>query len=554
MIRAEVTGETAVLHGPFPFAFIKTVSSLAGRKIWLGTAQVKIQANAANIRTLKRCDHEIEWIDKTGDLKEQEVFENLPTQHNGRTSLNTEYQPRVALFAHQQKALEISAHRESYALLWEMGLGKSAGLVANSGVLWCAGKLTGVLVVAPKGVHSQWLSEQVPTHFSGPFRCVVWKKKPLDKKEISQQKDELVWFSINIDALRTDKGRQACEDFLAAHKNSSMMIMDESHNIKDSRAQRTKAAIEIGKLARYRRIATGTPIAKNIVDAWSQFNFLDSKILGHKYLTSFRARYCIMGGWEGRQIVGQKNVEEFYQLIAPHAYRMTKEEALDLPPKIYIIKEYEMGEETKKHYKAIKDTLLTALDDGTLLDAKNGAVAIGRLQQVVCGHLPREDGTMMEIGDERMEVLLDIVGQRTGPIAIWHRFIEDGKRILHCLTEAGESAVRYLGTDAERTAAKEAFLSGKARCFISNPKTGGVGLNLQGECETVIYYSNSFDALDRWQSEDRVHRTGMKRAVTYFDIVARKSVDRVILRNLRAKKSISDLTLDDIRKSLSASD
>jgi SNF2 family DNA or RNA helicase len=338
------------------------------------------------------------------------------------------------------------------------------------------------------------------------------------------------------------------------HYYANGIFVHNSHNIKDSRAQRTKAAIEIGKLARYRRIATGTPIAKNIVDAWSQFNFLDSKILGHKYLTSFRARYCIMGGWEGRQIVGQKNVEEFYHLIAPHAYRMTKEEALDLPPKIYIIKEYEMGEETKKHYKAIKDTLLTALDDGTLLDAKNGAVAIGRLQQVVCGHLPREDGTMMEIGDERMEVLLDIVGQRTGPIAIWHRFIEDGKRILHCLTEAGESAVRYLGTDAERTAAKEAFLSGKARCFISNPKTGGVGLNLQGECETVIYYSNSFDALDRWQSEDRVHRTGMKRAVTYFDIVARKSVDRVILRNLRAKKSISDLTLDDIRKSLSASD
>lgn len=554
MIRAEVTGETAVLHGPFPFAFIKTVSALSGRKIWMGTAQVKIQANPANIRTLKRCDHEIEWIDKTGDLAQQEVFENLATQHSGRVAIQTEYQPRVALFAHQQRALEISAHRESYALLWEMGLGKSAGLVANSGVLWSAGKLTGVLVVAPKGVHSQWLSEQVPTHFNGPFRCVVWKKKELEKKEISQQKDELVWFSINIDALRTDKGRKACEDFLAAHKNASMMIVDESHNIKDYSAQRTKAAFAIGKLARYRRIATGTPIAKNIVDAWSQFGFLDPNILGHRYMTSFRARYCIMGGWEGRQIIGQKNVEEFYQLIAPHSFRMTKEEALDLPPKIYITKEYEMGDETRKHYKAIKDTLLTALDDGSLLDAKNGAVAMGRLQQVICGHLPREDGTMMEIGNERMDILLDIVGQRTGPIVIWHRFIEDGKRIIHHLTEAGEIAVRYLGTDAERQAAKDAFLSGEARIFVSNPKTGGVGLNLQGDCETVIYYSNSFDALDRWQSEDRVHRTGMKRAVTYFDIVARKSVDRVILRNLRAKKSISDLTLDDIRKSLSASD
>lgn len=550
MIRAEVTGETAILYGPFPFAFIKTVSSLAGRKVWQTTSQVKIQANPANIRTLKRCDHEIEWIDKSGDLAAQEAFEGLPTQHHAREALQTEYIPKIPLFDHQQKALAISAHRESYALLWEMGLGKTAGLIANSGVLWAAGKLTGVLVVAPKGVHTQWLTEQIPTHFNGPYRCVHWKKKEIEAREFQPRSNELVWFSINVDALRTEKGAAAAKLFLSVHKNASKMIVDESHNIKDGRAQRTKAAIEIGRLARYRRIATGTPIAKNIVDAWSQFNFLDPKILGHKYMTSFRSRFCVMGGFEGRQIVGQKNTEEFYQLIAPHSFRMTKEEALDLPPKIYIAREYEMADETARHYKSVKDLLMTEMDDGTIMDAKNGAVAMGRLQQIICGHLPREDGTMMDIGNERIEIMLDILGQRTGPVCIWHRFIEDGNRIMEALEQAGEKAVRYIGSDADREAAKQAFLSGEARCFVSNPKTGGVGLNLQGYCQTVIYYSNSFDALDRWQSEDRVHRSGMKGAVTYFDIIAKKSVDRAILRNLRTKKSISDLTLDEIRRSL----
>jgi hypothetical protein len=550
MIRAEVTGDTAILYGPFPFAFVRTVAALSGRKVWQTAAQVKFQATPANIRALKRSDHEIEWIDKSGDLALQEAFEGLPTQHSATTPLQVKYIPKIPLFDHQRKALEISAHRESYGLLWEMGLGKSAGLVANAGVLWAGEKLTGVLVVAPKGVHTQWLTEQIPTHFNGEFRCIPWKKKEIESRDFKQAKGELVWFAINIDALRTDKGKEACKAFLAAHKGTSMMILDESHTIKEFSAQRSKAAHEIGKLARYRRIATGTPIAKNIVDAWSQFGFLDPNILGHRYVTSFRNRYCVMGGWEGKQIVGQKNTEEFYQLIAPHAFRMTKEEALDLPPKIYIAREYEMAEETAKHYKAIKETLLTDLDNGEVLDAKNGAVAMGRLQQIVCGHLPREDGTMMEIGDERIEVLLDIIGQRTGPVVVWHRFIEDGNRIIQALTEAGESAVRYIGSDADREAAKTAFLSGSARVFVSNPKTGGTGLNLQGACQTVIYYSNSFDALDRWQSEDRVHRTGMKGAVTYFDIVAKKSVDRAVLRNLRTKKSISDLTLDEIRKSL----
>lgn len=550
MIRAEVTGETAILYGPFPFAFIKTVSALAGRKVWQSTSQVKILAHPANIRTLKRCDHEIEWIDKSGDLAMQQAFEELPTQHSDRASVQTSYVPKIPLFRHQQKALAISAHRESYALLWEMGLGKTAGLIANAGVLWADSKLTGVLVVAPKGVHTQWPNEQIPAHFNGAYRCIPWKKKELEARELQPRNGELVWFAINVDALRTEKGKAACIAFLNAHKNASMMISDESHNIKDGRAQRTKAAIEIGRLAKFRRIATGTPIAKNIVDAWSQFNFLNPNILGHKYMTSFRARFCVMGGFEGRQIVGQKNTEEFYQLIAPHSFRMTKEEALDLPAKVYVTKEYEMGDETLKHYKSVKDLLMTEMDDGTIMDAKNGAVAMGRLQQIVCGHLPREDKSVMRISSERLEILLDIVRQRTGPICVWHRFIVDGDTIINALLAEGEKAVRYNGSDAEREAAKLAFLSGDARIFVSNPKTGGVGLNLQGDCQTVIYYSNSFDALDRWQSEDRVHRTGMKGTITYFDIVAKKSVDRAILRNLRTKKSISDLTLDEIRKSI----
>lgn len=552
MIRAEVTGDIAILYGPFPFAFVKTVAALSGRKVWQTASQVKFQATPANIRALQRCDHEIEWVDKTGDLAAQAALEGLATQHSAIASLQTEYVPKIPLFDHQQKALEISSHRECYALLWEMGLGKSAGLVANAGVLWAGQKLTGVLVVAPKGVHTQWLTEQVPTHFNGEYRCIAWdKRKGHEDREFRQKKNELVWFAINIDALRTDKGKETCKAFLAVHKGASLMILDESHTIKEYSSQRAKAAHEIGKLAKYRRIATGTPIAKNVVDAWSQFGFLNPNILGHRYVTSFRNRYCVMGGWEGRQIVGQKNTEEFYSLIAPHSFRMTKEEALDLPPKIYVVKEYEMGDETARHYKSIKETLLTDLDDGTILDAKNGAVAMGRLQQVVCGHLPRDDGSMMEISDERIDVLLDIVSQRNGPIVIWHRFIEDGNRIMLSLGRAGEKAVRYVGTDAEREAIKAAFLAGDARCLVSNPRTGGTGLNLQGACQTVIYYSNSFAALDRWQSEDRVHRTGMKGAVTYFDIVAKKSVDRVVLRNLRTKKSISDLTLDEIRRSLS---
>ena len=119
----------------------------------------------------------------------------------------------------------------------------------------------------------------------------------------------------------------------------------------------------------------------------------------------------------------------------------------------------------------------------------------------------------------------------------------------------GAEAVTYYGKTStdERQRSVAAFLdaSGPVKYFVSNPSAGGTGLNLQGECRTVIYYSNSFASLDRWQSEDRTHRIGTNHTVTYFDLVCAGSPDRRILANLRAKKSVSDLALGDIKEMLS---
>jgi SNF2 family DNA or RNA helicase len=303
----------------------------------------------------------------------------------------------------------------------------------------------------------------------------------------------------------------------------------------------------------YRRISTGTPIAKNIVDSWTQFNFLDPRILGHKYMSSFRARYCVMGGWEGKQIIGQKNTEEFYQMIAPHSYRLTKAEVLDLPPKQYVVREYDMSDRTWHHYRELRDNFLTQFEDGSITDVANAAVALLRLQQIVCGAVPSDSGTQ-DIGTERIEQCLEVVRQVSGPVIIWARFRDNIAQLQAALEreEGDGSVVTYYGDTnaADRKKAVEKFLGEEARFFVSNPAAGGVGLNLQGKCQNVIYYSNSFNYVERIQSEDRTHRIGTVGQVTYFDLVARKSVDRLILRNLRTKSEISQLTFDQIRRGI----
>jgi SNF2 family DNA or RNA helicase len=362
---------------------------------------------------------------------------------------------------------------------------------------------------------------------------------------------------MNIDAIRTPRGFSAALEFITLYKSKGvMMIVDESHLIKTWNTDRTKASWKLGKLCKYRRILTGTPISKNIIDAWSQYMFLDERILGHKYVTSFRNRYCIMGGWENKQIVGQKNTDEFTRLIQPHSFRCTKEEALDLPPKTYIIRQYEMGDKTRAHYNMLRNTFMTQLDDGEIVDVPNAAVAALRLQQIVCGYLPKEDGSVEVISDERIDVMLEIVAQLQGQVVVWARFTEDIDRIVAALSKVyGKASVRafYGATkEKERHQIRQDFRERKLRFIAGNPQAGGTGNNFQGHDVSAIYYSNSFKAIDRWQSEDRIHRMGTTGTVNTFDIVAAKSVDRGIIGNLKMKKSISDLTFDEMRQLISS--
>lgn len=563
-IRIEVDGTAAKALGPFPIELIAMFSGLRGKKIWHKDSHVTFEASKTNLAMLQNAEWEYPGTQIEVVYTNAAPVAKLPTQQAKVTPIHTRYKPKMSHLPHMVKVLATMWKRKAYAVLLEMGLCKTAIIIHDAGMLFMEGLVTGVLVISPKGVHRQWIEEQIPQHLDASIRTnlLLWKKQPFPIKAM-HRKSCLSVLSMNIDALRTSKGFKVAMEFLKLHNGKSYMCIDESHLIKTPGAERTRAAIELGLLAAFRRICTGTPISKNIMDAWSQFKFLDVEILGHKYATSFRARYCIMGGFENRVIVGQRNVEEFYALIAPHSYRLTKTEALNLPPKMYVPREYEPSEVVRTHYNNLKKTFMTEMSDGSIADVQNAAVALLRLQQVVLGYLPYvdPDGEVVTetFDDGRLQELLAIIEQVNGPVIIWSRFRNDIVRITAALSKVygKESVVEYYGAtkDKQRTINKQLFIDGKARFFNSNPSAGGVGTDglQRAGCQTVIYYSNSFNALHRWQSEDRTHRQGTKGTVTYFDLIAYKTVDKSILGNLRGKKSISDLTFDEIRSLITVS-
>lgn len=75
--------------------------------------------------------------------------------------------------------------------------------------------------------------------------------------------------------------------------------------------------------------------------------------------------------------------------------------------------------------------------------------------------------------------------------------------------------------------------------FVGQQRSGGYGLTLTA-ATTMLYYSNDFGLETRLQSEDRAHRIGQKKNVTYLDFEATDTIDSKIIEALRAKKNIAD--------------
>ena len=542
-IRVVAEHNKLMIHGPLPLDFLKVLSRVSGRKTWAGSKYVKIDGSPWNIKILKNSGFPIEWEDVTHDLQQIDEIQAMvdkvivPVKHN--------YHPKYELKQHQVEGLDLSCYRQVFAYFLEMGLGKTALAIANFSILFLEKKIEAVLILAPKGVHKQWIKDEIPKHIDPviPLNMTLWTNGKYYSSDELKVIGALNIFALNIDSVNTTAGKFAIAQFLNLFKNKLMMIVDEAHQIGNYGSQRAKETIEFGKAAKYKRILTGTPIATNLVNIWCQFMFLDSRIIGIDYITAFKARYCEEDQYHR---VTTNNVEEFYSLIAPHSFRKTKKECLDLPEKIWEIVPYVLGNETRSHYENIKQAFMTELKSGNIVAPLNGLAALTRLQQICSGFLPDEviDGKNIKheiFSYERAQIALDIVNQVEGPVIIWARFIQDIKSLQHVFQKKyGKEIATWDKIDEWKANRKRILIANQAK---------GIGGNLQESgCQNMIFYNNSFNLIHRLQSEDRVHRMGMKGALTIFDIAADRTIDKKIAENLKGKQDLASFVLDDIRQ------
>jgi len=471
------------------------------------------------------------------------------------------YKFKTKPYAHQITALEKSWNRETYAYFMEMGTGKTKVLIDNAAMLYDKGKINGLLIIAPKGVIGTWYNQELPTHLPEHIEnvTVLWQanitKTQREKLDtLFKTGEDFHILIMNVEAFSTQKGVDFASKFLVSH--NTLMVVDESTTIKNPSAHRTKNIVRLSTKAKYRRIMTGSPVTKNPLDLYSQCQFLSPWLLDFSSYYAFRNRYAEMKTlhMHGRsiQVVDKfKNLGELSDQLKGFSYRVLKEDCLDLPDKIYIKRQIALSPDQKKLYEQMKKEALAILN-GKQVTTVNALTQLMRLHQITCGHFTADDGTTQRIPNNRVSELMNILEETEGKAIIWAHYQWDIKDIIKEVVKAygPGSVVDYYGLTPqnERDDNREKFQSNpKCRFLIGTPATGGYGLTLTA-ANTVIYYSNGYDLEKRLQSEDRAHRIGQKKPVTYVDINAEDTVDEKIVKALRKKINIASEVLgEDLR-------
>ena len=473
------------------------------------------------------------------------------------------YKFKTKPYGHQITALEKSWDKEEYGYFMEMGTGKSKVLVDNIAMLYDKGKINAALIIAPKGVFRNWFSGEIPYHLPRHIdhKTVIWtattsKAKDKEYQQLFKIDYDLHILIMNVEAFSTKKGLEFATKFLNCHK--TIMAIDESTTIKTPTAKRTKAILSLGKLAKYRRILTGSPVTKSPLDLYTQCNFLHEELLGFNSYYTFRNRYATMidrnfGGRRVQIVGGYKRLDELSDSLKKFSYRVLKEHCLDLPEKVYIQREVELSDEQRQIYSTMKSAALAQLK-GKMATAPHVLTQLMRLHQITCGHLKNDDDTITEIKNNRMSELLDVLDEVEGKVIIWANYVYDIKQIVKAISKkyGEDSIVQYYGAIPADVRQKniEKFQDPKSdsRFFVGNPQTGGYGITLTA-ANNVIYYSNGYDLEKRLQSEDRAHRIGQKKSVTYVDFITPKTVDEKIVKALRKKMNIAtEIMGEDLRE------
>lgn len=469
-------------------------------------------------------------------------------------------------FDHQKVMSSVATSLDGCAFLAVMGLGKSRSAIQAIRFMLDTDQLDVVLTICPKGVLRTW-QDQMEEWAPGYWIEVLTGTKNERAQELKMWKPTKSYpkvLALNYDVVDALKGD--LQRFMQQYRVG--LVLDEMHKVKNPDAKRSKAILVLAQFARWRLGMTGSPVLQGIQDVWSQWYTIDLGITFGANYVQYRREFLTEDPYSFSLDPKEGALDEVGARMRRRGLRYTKEECLDLPPKLYEKLEVDLTTDQWRAYHQMEAELVAWLrdqnGDEATATAANQLAAMLRLTQITSGFVPDEFGVIHRFNpNPKLQTLEDIVRAEINnqQIIVWCRYTEDIARIAECLRDlqpaviAGDPAVQEAARRSRLAMPKRAdveslFQRGERRLIVANPAAGGLGLNLW-RGSLAIYYSQGYSLENRIQSEDRCHRAGSEihQHVTYIDLVAEGTIDEIIVGALLGKKHVADVVVD-LRRAL----
>ena len=532
---------------------------------------LKVRINDVNIEYLIENWPDAEWEADVVYLRDKciEKRDNMASLEAARLALpfgEDDFPYKRQPMDHQRRVFLLSRDQPAYAYLMEQGTGKTKVVIDNACYLFNKGLIKCLIIIAwPNGVHRMWHDDELPNDMSVPYQSQFWSSSCTKEKSWEIQRvfesargGKMAVMTFNVEAFTSSAARECIKNFL---RLPSMVVIDQSASIKNPDSKRTQFLIdEIASHpnALYKRIMDGDPVAEGADELYSQFKFLSEDIIGHDTVTGFRNEYCNLGRF--KEVIGYRNLDRLRKRTEPYSFRITADEALDLPERVYKRWDFDLSKQELRVFNEMRSKSIAffeprgedleelgELPETGCIEETMAMVKNMRLQQISSGWWPEADNFKAlepDSSPSRLTALTSLLALAKGKALIFARFRADLELIQKTL---GKSAVSYHGgiKDNDRVIAKHRFQNDPdILYFIGQPRNAGIGHTLTA-AHHVIFYSNDYSLRLRAESEKRAHRKGLKNNLTVWDICGRRTQDKKIMQTLRNKRSIAADILQD---------
>ena len=435
------------------------------------------------------------------------------------------------LFPYQKEGVEFLAKTEKSYLTDEMGLGKTVQVIGFTNLI----SPSKILIVCPASLKFNWKIE--------------FNKFSTNDYKIQIIKSNSIKIRDNSDILIVSYGTVANGIEKYKNRNFDLIVLDESHYIKNFEAKRTRAIVSLD--AKYKIALTGTPILNRPAEIYPTVNWLNPSVLGNRY--DFLSRHCtqmvlntntmmLMESWRGAHHVGEIR-EKLYNSIM---IRRRKSEVLkQLPPKTRQVIEVEgLKREAQKRHKNMFDEFTQI--EGLISDLQEKK----QHSQEFLNQLAIErHKTALEKVPVCAKYIIDLLESREKIVVFAHH-----REVIQNLKEHLQSkkigVVDFKGgmSDYEKNNAVQSFQNKEnIKIFIGSIRAAGVGITLT-ESDLVLFLELDYTPAIMLQAEDRVHRIGQKKNVLIQYFVFRNGIDSMIVQMLISKLDINNQLLGDKTK------